>query len=289
MLFVRPIRTTRGEKQIETIETAQGNIKKACAKQEIQRVKAVFTLNNYTEKDWETLRDNRDVFKRLVVGKEIGEKKGTPHLQGYCEFKKKERRIAFFKALLGHTRTVFENKKIRGNIWHQNDYCTKQGKDVIKWNIPRPLEKYTREDLQPKHLAICDKFKEYEDAKFGRKIYWFWEGKGNWGKTLCCGFMIDTMKATLLAGKRTDMFCGLVKVIEKELECPPIVLVDIPRSSHGFIDYSGLEKIKDGMFFSPKYESGMVRFNRPHIICFANEPPLYDLMSLDRWVVEELH
>ena len=269
------------------LETAEGNTIKASAKQEVQRKKACFTLNNYTEKDWNIFRDKRDVFSRLVVGKEIA-LTGTPHLQGYCEFNKKTRRIAFFKALLGHNRTSFNKKPVKGTIEQNNKYCTKEGNDVIKHNIPRPVALYTREDLQPKHHAICDKFTKFEDAKFGRKIYWFWESKGNWGKTLCCGFMIDNMKATLLAGKRCDMFCGLVKLIEKNGDCPPIVLVDIPRSSNGYIDYSGLEKIKDGMFFSPKYESGMVRFNRPHIVCFANEEPLYDLMSADRWVVEQL-
>ncbi len=154
--------------------------------------------------------------------------------------------------------------------------------------MPRPLEKYTKADLQDKHIAIVDQFIEFEDAKFGRKIFWFWEPDGNWGKTLCCNYMVDNMHATVLAGKRRDMFCGLISVIEKQEECPPIVLVDIPRSSLGYVDYSGLEKVKDGCIFSTKYESGMVRFNRPHIICFANQEPLYDLMSLDRWVVNKL-
>jgi len=260
---------------------------KASAKQEIQTKKAVFTLNNWTKNDWETLRDNRASFLRLVVGQEIGES-GTPHLQGYCEFKKKTRRIIWFKKLLGHTRTHFNKKPVRGTILQNSAYCSKEGNDVIKWNIPRPVELYTREDLNTSHLELVDRFKEFENAKFGRQIHWFWEPEGNWGKSLCCSYMIDNMSATLIAGKRADMFCGLVKLIEKNEECPPIILVDIPRSAHGHIDYSGLESIKNGVFFSPKYESGMVRFNRPWIICFSNEEPIYEDMSIDRWIVERL-
>lgn len=276
------------------LETAGGNTIKAPAKQEYQQRKACFTLNNYTQEDWEIFERQKRQFFRLVVGCEIAPTTGTPHLQGYCEFKKKgkqnkgERPIAFFKKLLGHNRTNFLKDRVKGNVWQNSNYCKKEGRRLISYNIPRELQIYTRDDLQEKHTLIVDKFIEFEDAKFGRKIHWFWEPKGGWGKSLCCSYMVDQMGATVISGKRTDMFCGLVKLIEQTGECPPIILVDIPRSSHGYIDYSGLEAIKNGMFFSPKYESGMVRFNRPWIICWGNEEPLYDLMSLDRWEVERL-
>ena len=46
-----------------------------------------------------------------------------------------------------------------------------------------------------------------------------------------------------------------------------------------------MEAIKNGCFFSGKYESGMVRFNSPHILVFANEPPERTKLSQDRWCV----
>jgi len=47
----------------------------------------VFTLNNYSEEEHETLL-KCDSFKYIIIGREIGDS-GTPHLQGYAELKKK--------------------------------------------------------------------------------------------------------------------------------------------------------------------------------------------------------
>jgi len=46
----------------------------------------VFTLNNYSHTEYTDLL-NHDAFKYIIIGKEVGES-GTPHLQGYGEFKK---------------------------------------------------------------------------------------------------------------------------------------------------------------------------------------------------------
>lgn len=53
----------------------------------------VFTINNYTENDemkLETMFEHGH-FNYIVYGREIGEQNGTPHLQGYVQFKKKLR------------------------------------------------------------------------------------------------------------------------------------------------------------------------------------------------------
>jgi len=102
-------------------------------------------------------------------------------------------------------------------------------------------------------------------------------------------YMIDQMNATEVSGCKKDITCGIQKLIEAQGQCPPIVLVDIPRDGAKYVSYAGLEKIKDGKFFSEKYESGMCRFNKPHIVCFANDPPQWESMSLDRWVVFDVN
>lgn len=85
-----------------------------------------FTLNNYTEAEltiFEYAKDNMEEYflRRLIVGKEVGEK-GTPHLQGYLGFTK--------------PMTVKAVNKLFGNRLHlsvtkgteeQNDeYCSKE-------------------------------------------------------------------------------------------------------------------------------------------------------------------
>lgn len=47
-----------------------------------------FTVNNWSEAEYEAIMNIECVY--LVMGKEIGEKCGTPHLQGYIYFKEKK-------------------------------------------------------------------------------------------------------------------------------------------------------------------------------------------------------
>lgn len=47
----------------------------------------LWTLNNYTVEEFDTLHKKFSKEKFYIIGKEIGEKCGTPHLQGYVEFK----------------------------------------------------------------------------------------------------------------------------------------------------------------------------------------------------------
>ena len=51
------------------------------------------------------------------------------------------------------------------------------------------------------------------------------------------------------------------------------------------ISYDGIEEIKDMMFYSGKYEGGMVVGKCPRFIVFANNPPIFEKMSADRWRV----
>lgn len=43
-----------------------------------------FTFNNWDEDTYEKIKNLK--FKYLIIGKEIGKKCKTPHLQGYIEF-----------------------------------------------------------------------------------------------------------------------------------------------------------------------------------------------------------
>ena len=246
-----------------------------------------FTLNNWTPEQLETMGT---VFNTLgadaIVGQEIGER-GTPHLQGYVEFKTKVRPIE----KLGAWAKKAHWEKRRGTKQEAAAYCAKDGKytEYNNMHVPIPLAKITYEDLRPSQQRIADMFKEREDPKWGRKIYWFWEAEGNWGKSVLATYLVDQCRAVEVSGKAADAKCGIASYVEANGEGPPIVIMDVPRTrSSEYISYEAIESIKNGRFFSSKYESGMVRFNKPHVICFANEPPCKERMSVDRWIIEEL-
>jgi len=100
--------------------------------------------------------------------------------------------------------------------------------------------------------------------------------------------MIDQMEALEVAGANADILCGINKMIEIRGGINPIIIFDVPRTNSNHVSYQAIEQIKNGKFFSPKYESGMCRFNKPHIVIFANEPPNTSMLSEDRWIIREL-
>lgn len=116
-----------------------------------------------------------------------------------------------------------------------------------------------------------------------RKIWWFWEAKGNAGKTAFCKWCCVHLGATILRG-------GALKDIAHSLpDNPKIVIFDFPRTCEDRVNYDALEQVKDGLVFSAKYESKMKVFNPPIVVCFANFEPEKENMSLDRWEVYNLN
>lgn len=88
----------------------------------------------------------------------------------------------------------------------------------------------------------------------------------------------------MLGGAFKDGLFGIAKMVEAKK--PPTCLIwDLPRITKNHLSVATLEKVKDGCFYSPKYESIMVLFNPPHVIVFANCPPDLGSMSADRWKV----
>lgn len=83
-----------------------------------------FTVNNWTEEELgQILSTCESSVKYLIIGKEVGES-GTPHLQGFVNFKKKVRRSTLMKQP-GFTRAHVEIAK--GTDLQNQAYCQKMG------------------------------------------------------------------------------------------------------------------------------------------------------------------
>lgn len=99
----------------------------------------VFTLNNYTEEDIETLAMLSWKVKYLVYGEEVAPTTGTPHLQGFVIFLSNKRKKAVCKALGGHVWCA----KTKGTAWEAARYCWKDDKQFKEYGV-RPVESYTK-------------------------------------------------------------------------------------------------------------------------------------------------
>lgn len=236
----------------------------------------MFTYNNPPEDFVQLLSLLPDV-KRFVVQKEKGELRGTEHLQGYVEFVERTRP----KTVVNWTSKIHWTKA--KCVPEAIAYCQKKETRIAgpwyKGIIPnRPLCSLTESMLFPWQKQVIDIISKEPDD---RKIFWFWEPEGNSGKTTFCKYLAIHYGACILGGKSADM----KNAIATMAKYPQIIVIDVPRSSFDYISYQGIEEIKNGMFFSGKYESKMVIGPVPHLIVFANETPDTAKLSADRWQV----
>jgi len=239
-----------------------------------------FTLNNFEEnecyKNGSIFTVLKDLCKLAIVGSEIG-KSGTPHLQGYFEAKVKCRPIEKFNCKNIH----FESAK--GTRDENKDYCSKEGNVVLTFGFPEEIRVITV--LRPWQQEIMDIIQEQPDD---RTIRWYYELLGGIGKSALVKLLCHKYDAILCNGKSSDMKYSIVKYKEEKHKFPKIVIFDVPRSSLEYVSYQGIEEIKNGCFFSTKYESSMVVMNSPHVLIFANEYPHVEKLSADRWKITEI-
>ena len=240
----------------------------------------VFTLNNYKQSDIDFIINiDKNIVPKYIFQEEIGES-GTPHLQGYLQFKDKKRPLSIFK------------DDLKGAHWEKCrhiaasiKYC-KKGKTRIQGTIP-----YAR-DIKIPYIIKIDEMTNWEkgildiinEEPDDRKINWIWEPTGCTGKTTFAKWIfLNYDDVIVLSGRGSDMKNGIVMYEKTNHKLPKIVIINVPRCNLDFLSYTGIEEIKDMFFFSGKYEGGMICGANPHLLIFANEPPKDNKISEDRW------
>jgi hypothetical protein len=245
----------------------------------------IFTLNNYTDKEVNAITQDFSKYKATYIfGKEVGEL-GTPHLQGYVEFKNPRSLNALKKM---NNRIHWE--KARGNRQQNIDYCSKDG--IVTSNLPLTTEEqiikeeYSNVTWKPWQQNVIDLLSTEPDR---RTINWYWEENGNVGKTFLFLYLSIKYDAIIADGKQQDVFNQIrIWKEKKPYETPKLVLLYIPRYNIEYINYGMLEKIKGGLLYSGKYEGEKIHLKPLHMIVFANREPDYEKMSKDRWRVTHI-
>lgn len=268
---------------VEQIEQIGGNKQTPIFDYKFQAVNWIMTWNNYPDDVFEQLSNKlAPLCDKYIFGKEVGAQ-GTPHIQGAFKLKKKMRQGSIYKLF----NCEFFLDKMKGR-WNDQVYCAKDGNFICDKPIRKKPSIITYDMLRQNQKDIADKFKDYENPIFGRKIYWYWESDGNWGKSILCKYLVDCEDAFIVQGKNNDILFGIAEYVKANGNSPKIVVLDVPRCNNNHVSYQAIESIKNGLFYSNKYESGMCRFDSPHILVFSNQEPDYEYLSEDRWIVNEL-
>lgn len=269
------------ENSADSADSSQGggNINPPPKKKQISPKKRwCFTWNNYSDNWVDQIVPVLDKSDLYSIGEEIGNKTGTPHLQGYIEFHRRVRPI---------THLGLDPKicwlPCKGNRQANLKYTQKDGKFIQ--NFEEKLE--TIQKLYPFQNEILDIIKKKAEA---RKIYWFWGGK-NIGKSeilfkMCAEYDTHILPTT----KRHAL--SQVYMTHEHVKCFALNLT-ADESAYQTNDlFSILESIKDRMFsaaFGTKC-NGMCLFNHKHLIVVANSPPDWRKTEIDRdrFVIREI-
>ena len=234
------------------------------------------------EQGFNSCKSVGDLCDKYIFGEEYGKEGKTPHIQGAFILKGKTKMRATTIAKL------FKNGATLRKLKNWNcafQYCQKEGNNILtNCKIKKPLKTLKEEQLYNWEHTIINIIKQEPDD---RTIIWCWdEDKCGTGKTTFCKYLIRNHDAIVLGGKSSDMKNGILDYMKNnELNTPELILVNLPRTFNtDYLSYTGIEECKDMMFYSGKYEGGMVDGNCPHLIIFSNQLP-DDMDGIDgrRW------
>lgn len=115
-----------------------------------------------------------------------------------------------------------------------------------------------------------------------RTIHFLVDGDGNSGKSWFAKYYrnLHPEKTQILrVGKRDDM----AHSVESRRS---VFFFDVPRLAMEYLQYVVLESIKDGVLFSPKYDSQTKYFeHKSHVVVMCNERPDMTKLSHDRFKI----
>lgn len=257
-----------------------GSSPKSNKQQISQRIHWFFTYNNYEAEDIDAIDALfKEICTSWIFQEETGSN-GTKHLQGVIRLKNKMRYTEFTPSRKIHWEPQRD--------FRATDYCQKLGTrsgEIRYGGAYKPkteLKLITPDRLfQQEILNIIDQ--EPDD----RTVHWYWSDGGGIGKSSFAKYLIATRNCVFIdEGKKADI---MKTIMDANMDRPKMTVVfDIPRANGNQISYKSIESIKNGMIYSPKYESGYKLFNAPHIIIFANSPPDMTKLSHDRWIINKL-
>lgn len=240
------------------------------------------TWNNPPENWAEQLKAKFSEAEQYVCQHETGEN-GTPHIQGYVKWRRRKRLGAVANLVRqGHWERCNNNEAAKA-------YCDKvetRTGETIRKGIRKAVVDKIAGTLYPWQQRLENALRSTPED---RKIIWYADPLGAAGKTAFVKHrIIHNRKSVIMVnGKASDIKCAVKIVLDTGQDIEEVYFC-IPRKLEQFVSYQAIEEVKDGLFFSGKYEGGCVLMNVPHVIVMANFLPDLTALTLDRWEVHNL-
>lgn len=112
-------------------------------------------------------------------------------------------------------------------------------------------------------------------------MLWYVDLEGGVGKTWLAKYLVATKGAFYMQG-------GKVADVAHAYGGQEYVVCDFTRDKEQVVQYSAIEAFKNGMLFSPKYDSTTKVFKPAKVICFSNWMPDTSKLSMDRWKIKTI-
>lgn len=142
-------------------------------------------------------------------------------------------------------------------------------KPEVDFSAPRPWQQ-----------DVVDLVKTDPD---NRSVNWYVDAEGGQGKTYLSKHLIAEYGAFYTTG-------GKAADILHAYNHQRVIIFDFTRDKDGFVCYSVIEQMKNGLMFSGKYNSmTKIRPHNAHVIVFSNFEPDQTKLSRDRWRITRLH
>jgi len=127
--------------------------------------------------------------------------------------------------------------------------------------------------------------KELEKDPDPRNILWYWDNKGNSGKTFFAKHMAMYKGSFVSTHANVYHIATAIDQCLKTGKAVLSVIFNFTRHAECQQVYEAIEALKDGLVTSQKYRGRTMIFPTPHVVVFANYLPNVSQCSLDRWKI----
>lgn len=128
-----------------------------------------------------------------------------------------------------------------------------------------------------------------EEKPDHRSIHWFYDSKGNVGKSHLARYLMINKRAHVCkqTGNARDFATQITNALDEgwDQRC---MIFDFARSADLSHVYQAIESIKDGIITSVKYSGTTLCFEQPHVLVFSNNLPDENCLSRDRWRIHTI-